>query len=184
MDDDQVSVSRLYLNTQLCVCKKPTVKIWRRLLHTLAFCDKGKIMVKTFLVWKSFMLEYLNYVNDLTDLASITFVHNDIVIRSGSSIIDSAINFVWVIIWGKINFIDTKIKRLNYITFDIEYFTKNFLCKYTMWKRLRSNILIISCFWNKGKAKKLELAYITVVDFCWPRKSCRQNQKRTLNISL
>ena len=31
------------------------------------------------------MLEYLNYVNDLTDLASITFVHNDIVMRSGSS---------------------------------------------------------------------------------------------------
>ena len=141
-------------------------------------------MVIIFLVWKSFMLEYLNYVNDLTDLASITFVHNDIVIRSGSSIKDWAINFVWVIIWGKITFIDTKIKKetLYYIWHRIFY--QEFLCKYTIWKRLRSNILIISCFWNKGKAKKLELAYITVVDFCWPRKSCRQNQKRTLNISL
>ena len=40
------------------------------------------------------------------------------------------------------------------------------LCGYFMVIKLRQN-------------KKNELAYITVVDFCWPRKSCRQNQKRT-----
>ena len=113
-------------------------------------------MVIIFLVWKSFMLEYLNYVNDLTDLASITFVHNDIVIRSGSSIKDWAINFVWVIIWGKINFIDTKIKKdSHYITFDIEYFTKNFYANIRFGKGSEVIFWLFHVFEIKAKQRNL-----------------------------